>query len=193
MPAGPSRRIAASRQEESMQRYGKLAVFAALAGAAVSMLAVAARAGGDKVAFPASYDKGVMYWSLDRADNKQHREYFAPAAAIEAAKKGQPIPNGTVLTMLQYSTKLGADGNPEKDANGKFIKDKLVAYAVMQKGAGWGAEYPDDVRNGEWEYQVFTADKTVNEKANLKACFGCHKPKAADDYLFTLSQLKAAK
>src|SRR5262249_23922812 len=58
-------RIAASRQEDSMTRYGKLAVFAALAGAA-AMIAVAARAGGDKIAFPASYDKGVMYWSFDR-------------------------------------------------------------------------------------------------------------------------------
>jgi len=79
------------------------------------------------------------------------------------------------------------------DANGKFIKDKLVAYAVMQKGAGWGAEYADDMRNGEWEYQVFAPDKNVNDKANLKACFGCHKPKASSDYLFTLEQLKAAK
>ena len=176
-----------------MTRHGKLALFAALLGAGAAMIAVAARAGGDKVAFPASYDKGVMYWSFDRADNKQHREYYAPPAAIEAAKKGQPLPQGTVLTMVQYSTKLGADGNPEKDANGKFIKDKLVAYAVMQKGAGWGAEYPDDTRNGEWEYQVFNAEKQVNDKANLKACFGCHKPKAAADYLFTLEQLKAAK
>ena len=169
-----------------MTHYGRMAVFAALAAAGTAMLAVAAQAGGDKVAYPANYDKGVMYWSYDRADNKQHREYFAPAAAIEAAKNSQPLPQGTVLTMLQYSTKLGADGNPEKDANGKFIKDKLVAYAVMQKGAGWGAEYPDDVRNGEWEYQVFTPDKAVNDKANLEACFGCHKPKATSDYLFTL-------
>ena len=176
-----------------MTRHGKLAAVAALAGAAAAMIAVAAQAGGDKVMFPAGYDKGVMYWSFDRADNKQHREYYAPAAAIEAAKKGQPLPQGTAITMLQYSTKLGADGNPEKDANGKFIKDKLVAYAVMQKGAGWGAEYADDVRNGEWEYQVFTADKAVNDKANLKACFGCHKPKASADYLFTLDQMKAAK
>ena len=176
-----------------MTRHTRLVAIAALAGAAAAMIAVAARAGGDKVAFPANYDKGVMYWSFDRADNKQHREYYAPAAAIEAAKKGQPLPHGTVLTMLQYSTKLGADGNPEKDANGKFIKDKLVAYAVMQNGAGWGAEYPDDVRNGEWEYQVFAPDKNVNDKANLKACFGCHKPKASSDYLFTLEQLKAAK
>ena len=176
-----------------MTRYGKLAIFAALAGAGVAMIAVAAQAGGDKIAFPANYDKGVNYWSFDRADNKQHREYFAPAAAIEAAKKGQPLPHGTVLTMVQYSTKLGADGNPEKDANGKFIKDKLVAYAVMQKGAGWGAEYPDDMRNGEWEYQSFKADKTVNDKADLKACFTCHKPLDKQDFVFSFDKMKTAK
>jgi len=169
-----------------------IAIASTTAAVTATAIIVPAGAGGDKVTFPADYDKGVMYWSLDRADNKQHREYFAPAAAIEAAKNGQPLPNGTVLTMLQYSTKLGDDGNPVKDANGKFIKDKLVAYAVMQKGAGWGAEYPDDVRNGEWEYQVFNAAKQVNDKANLKACFTCHKPKASSDYLFTLDQLKAA-
>jgi cytochrome P460 len=103
------------------------------------------------------------------------------------------MPSGTVLTMVQYSAQLGADGNPAKDANGKFIKDKLVAYAVMEKRTGWGTEYADDVRNGEWEYQVFNAEKKVNDKANLTACFNCHKPHAADDYLFTLGNMKAAK
>ena len=176
-----------------MTRYGKLAMFAALAGAGGAMMAVAARAGGDKVAFPASYDKGVMYWSFDRADNKQHREYFAPAAAIEAAKKGQPLPNGTVLTMVQYSTKLGADGNPEKDANGRFIKGNLIAYAVMEKRAGWGTEYPDNVRNGEWEYQAFKPDMTPNTGANLTACFNCHKPlDAKQDFVFSYDKMKAA-
>ena len=96
-------------------------VLSVAALAAVS-LTVAVRAGGDKIAFPENYAKGVMYWSFDRADNKQHRDYYAPKAAIDAAKKGQPLPSGTVLTMVQYSTKLGADGNPEKDANGRFIK-----------------------------------------------------------------------
>ena len=175
-----------------MKPVKPLHVLSVAALAAIS-LTVAVRAGGDKVSFPADYAKGVLYTTVDRADNKQYRELYAPQAAIDAVKAGKPIPSGTVLTMVNYKAKLGADGNPEKDADGKFIKDKLVAYAVMQKGAGWGAEYPDDMRNGEWEYQVFTPDKNVNDKANLKACFGCHKPKASADYLFTLEQLKAAK
>ena len=51
-------------------------------------------------------------------------------------------------------------GEPEKDANGRFIKGELIGYTVMEKRTGWGTEYPDDVRNGEWEYQAFKADKT---------------------------------
>src|SRR6266850_3413465 len=167
-------------------------VLSVAALAAVS-LTVAVRAGGDKVAFPENYAKGVLYTTVDRADNKQYREFYGPQSAIDAAKKGQPMPSGTVLTMVQYAAQLGADGNPTKDANGRFTKGNLVAYAIMEKRTGWGTEYPDNVRNGEWEYQVFNAEKKVNDKANLKACFTCHKPLANVDYLFTVEKLKAAK
>src|SRR6516162_3887342 len=84
---------------------------------------------------------GVLFTTVDRADNKQFREFYAGAAALDAAKKGEPLPNGTVITMLQYAAKLDAQGNPEKDANGRFIKGNLIGYAVMEKRAGWGTEY----------------------------------------------------
>ena len=45
-------------------------------------------------------------------------------------------------------------------------------------GKDRGAEYPEEKRNGEWEYQVFTPDRKVNDKANLNSCFECHKPHA---------------
>ena len=76
-----------------------------------------------------------------------------------------------MLTLVQFAAKLDEQGNPEKDANGRFIKDKLLAFTVMEKRKGWGAEYPDNVRNGEWEYQAFRADKSVNTGAKLEACF----------------------
>jgi hypothetical protein len=95
-----------------------------------------------------------------------------------------------VITMLQYAAKLDAQGNPEKDANGRFIKGNLIGYAVMEKRAGWGAEYPDNVRNGEWEYQAFKADKSVNTGANLGACFNCHKPLDKQDYVYLYDKMK---
>ncbi|MFL5229118.1 MAG: cytochrome P460 family protein [Microvirga sp.] len=167
---------------------------AAVAAAALTGFAAQSLAGGDKIAFPANYDKGVMYTTVDRADNKQYRELFVtPAAAVEAAKKGAPLPDGTVLTLVQYRAVLGADGNPTKDANGRFSKGDIVGYTVMEKRAGWGAEYPAEIRNGEWEYQAFTPAKAVNDKANLTACFQCHKPLDKQDFVFSYDKLQAHK
>ena len=173
----------------NMQSSKFIAAAVALAGA--SAVAASAWAGGDKVAFPADYAKGVLYTTVDRADNKQFRELFTSAAAVEAAKKGRPLPDGTVITLVQYAAKLDAQGNPEKDANGRFIKTNIIAYTVMEKRAGWGTEYPDNVRNGEWEYQAFKADKTPNTAANLTGCFNCHKPlDARQDFVFSYDKFK---
>jgi hypothetical protein len=166
---------------------------AALVALAAVSLSVAVRAGGDKVAFPTDYAKGVLYTTVDRPDNKQYRELYATPEAIQAVKEGKPMPSGTVLTLVQFKAKLNAAGEPEKDANGRFIKGELVGYTVMEKRTGWGTEYPDDIRNGEWEYQAFKADKTVNDKANLKNCFVCHKPLAEKDFVFTYDKMKTAK
>jgi hypothetical protein len=150
------------------------------------------RAGGDKIAFPTDYEKGVLYTTIDRPDNKQYRELFATPEAVEALKAGKEMPSGTVLTLVQYRAKLDAAGNPEKDGNGRFIKGELLGYTVMEKRTGWGTEYPDDIRNGEWEYQAFTAARAVNEKANLKNCFVCHKPLDKQDFVFSFEAIKAA-
>jgi hypothetical protein len=168
-------------------------VLSVAALAAVS-LTIAVHAGGDKVAFPANYAKGVLYATVDRPDVKQFRELYAPKEAVDAVKAGKPTPSGTVITMVNFKAKLNAAGEPEKDANGRFIKtDEIAGIAVMEKRTGWGAEYPDDMRNGEWEYQAFKADKTVNDKANLKGCFTCHKPYDKQDFVFSLDKMKTAK
>ena len=117
----------------------------------------------------------------------------APAIAAWSCASDSAAPGcGTVLTMIQYAAKLDAQGNPEKDANGRFIKGNLIGYTVMEKRTGWGAEYPDNIRNGEWEYQAFKADKSPNTAANLTACFNCHKPLDKQDFVFLYDKLKAA-
>jgi hypothetical protein len=173
-----------------MKTLGVMPVATALVGLGIVAFASHVKAGGDKVAFPENYDKGVLYTTVDRADNKQYRELYTTPGAVEAAKKGEPLPDGTVLTLVQYRAKLGADGNPEKDANGRFIKGDLVAYTVMEKRKGWGTEYADDIRNGEWEYQAFTAAKQPNPNAKLVACFQCHKPlPSGKDFVFSYDKL----
>jgi hypothetical protein len=181
-------------QIRSMQARTLTAAAAVAALAAATLVAVAPTvAGGDKISFPANYAEGAMYMTFDAAANKTFRELYVGADALDAAKKGQPLPNGTIITMVQYAAKLDGQGNPEKDANGRFIKtNTIVGYGVMEKRVGWGTEYADNVRNGEWEYQAFKADGTPNTGANLSACFNCHKPQDKQDYVFSYEKMKTA-
>jgi plastocyanin len=155
----------------------------------IVLTAVPGSAGPEKIAFPANYKDHVLYATVDRYDNKQYRELYGTADAVKAAREGKPIPSGTVLTLVQYKAQVDAGGNPMKDANGRFVKGDLVGITVMEKRTGWGTEYPDDIRNGEWEYSAFTADQKFNDKANYKACFQCHKPHAKQDYVISLARL----
>ena len=175
-----------------MHRMSKLLAATTLVLAAAALVLVVARshAGPEKVAFPAGYKDGVLYTIADRYDIKQYRElYVSPPAAVQAAKDGKPLPDGTVLTLIQYKAQVDPQGNPLKDARGRFLKGDLVGYTVMEKRQGWGAEYPADVRNGEWEYQVFNHEKKVNDKANLKGCFQCHKPHDGQDFVMSYPAL----
>jgi hypothetical protein len=166
---------------------------AALAVITVSGVAAQVRVSGEKIGFPQHFMQGTLYTTVDRADNKQFRELFvSPPAAIEAAKKGEPLPAGTVLTLVQYRARLDGQGNPVKGSDGRFVKGELAGYTVMEKRPGWGADVPEEIRNGDWLYQAFTAEGKVNGKANLAACFQCHKPLDKQDFVFSYDRLKAA-
>lgn len=168
-----------------------LASAATFAAVAVAGTATAQfKSQSDLVRFPDGFDQGVLYGGVDRSDNKQYREFYIDKAALAAVKAGRPLPSGTVITMVTYKAKTDDKGEPVKAGGGRFVKDELLGYFVMEKRSGWGAGYAPDIRNGEWEYQAFGTNKAVNAKANIENCFKCHKPKEADDFLFTRDQLK---
>src|SRR6266851_8843211 len=81
-----------TREGNSMRSHLVIAAVAA-AGLAAS---IPVRAGGDKIAFPQSYAEGVRYMTFDHVASKTFRELYTSAAALEAAKKGEPLPSGTV-------------------------------------------------------------------------------------------------
>jgi hypothetical protein len=160
--------------------------------ATVLLLAAAASAGPEKIAFPAGYKSGVLYTMVDRPDNKTVRDLYGNAAAAQAARSGRPLPSGTVLSMEVYQARTDDKGEPLKGSNGRFVKGGLVGVFVMEKRAGWGAEYPDNLRNGEWEYARFAADG-ARQVVDTKPCFVCHRPERDKDFVFSLSALRAAK
>jgi predicted CXXCH cytochrome family protein len=109
--------------------------------------------------------------------------------AIRAAKDGKPLPDGSMLFAEQYSAKLGVDNKPVMGADGFFVADKIAGYAAMGRDAGWGAEIPEMLRNENWNYAAFTADKQPRAGVNQAECLACHKPHGNTSYLFTLKEL----
>jgi Cytochrome P460 len=150
------------------------------------------RAKVDDVAFPDNYAKGVQWLVVDKVENKLVVVLYAMPEAIEAARNGQPMPNGTVFTVLKYAARRDAQGNLIKASDGRLVQGELVGFNVMEKRTGWGGEYPDTLRNGEWEYRAFAADKTPDKNINLTACFECHKSMAGHDFVHAYDKLKEA-
>jgi len=159
------------------------------AAACLALAAGSAWSGAENVKFPTDYLKWQLYQTLDRHDNKQYRELYTQPEVIEAVKMGKPIPSGAVIMLVQWSTHQDAKGVPLKGPDGRFIKKDVVAHTVMEKRAGWGKDYPESWRNGEWEYQAFNAQGVPNPKANIKACFECHKPHEKQDFVISLAKL----
>ena len=171
----------------------RILMTALLAVPVAVLVAASTSAGPDLIAFPANWKSHVLYTTIDRYDVKQYRELYATPDAVAAAKAGKPLPSGTVLTLIQYKAQVDAQGNPIKDANGRFVKGDLIAYAVMEKRTGWGGEYPADLRNGEWEYSVFNHEQKFNDKANFKGCLQCHKPHESRDFVFSYDAMAGKK
>jgi hypothetical protein len=152
--------------------------------------AVPATAGPDKVAFQ-QYQNYTHYLTVDSPDIKEVRDIYANAEAVKLAKVGQSLPSGCVLVLVHFKARMNDRGELVKDPNGRLVKGDLDRIGVMEKRAGWGAEYPDEIRNGEWEYALFRPDGTRNEQANIKECFECHKPNSGKDFGFTFDKLPA--
>jgi len=146
------------------------------------------------VSFPEGYkDSFTKYHTINFPATGQVRYYFANKAAVQAAKEGKPLPDGSVLFAEVYAAKVDADKKPVVGSDGFFVAEKLLFYTAMARGAGWGADIPEMLRNENWNYAVFTTDKQHRPGVNQAECLACHKPLDKASYTFTLKQIAEAK
>ena len=142
------------------------------------------------VSFPEGYQGTyTKYHTINFPATKQVRHYLANPTAMQAAKAGQPLPNGAMLFVEVYSAKLDVDQKPVMGADGFYMPDKLLFYTSMARDAGWGKDIPEILRNDEWNYAIFTTGKQQRAGVNQAECLACHKPLDKVSYLFTLKQL----
>lgn len=147
---------------------------------------------GSRPLFPSSYKtKFVKYHTIDFADKKQVRHYWADPASAAAAKDGKPMPSGSTFLVEVFTAKLDAGGNPVTGADGHFVDDSLSLYTAMQKITGAGTQVPKILSNDNWRYAVFDTNKRHKAGTNEAKCLACHKPESAKDFVFTLDTLTA--
>lgn len=146
------------------------------------------------VAFPEGYkDSFVMYHTIDFPATKQVRYYYANRVAVAAAKAGKALPDGSVLFAEVHAARVDAEQKPVTGADGHFVPEKLLFYTAMARGAGWGRDIPEILRNEDWNYAVFTLDGKHRPGVNQAECLACHKPLDKASYTFTLKQLAEAR
>ena len=145
------------------------------------------------VTFPENYKATyTKYHTINFPATRQVRYYFANDVALQAAKAGKSLPDGSVLLAEVYSAKLDAEKKPILGADGFFVPDQLVAYGAMARDAGWGKDIPEMLRNENWNYAAFTAAKQPLPGINQAECLACHKPLDKTSFVFTLDQITAA-
>lgn len=134
------------------------------------------------VNFPEDFARGVMYFKNDRGSITE--EVYVNQKGFKAAQSGQALPSGTVITLVEYFAKSG------KGSDGYANKGELKRYVVMEKRTGWGKNRPLSIRNGEWEYQAFNPDKSIQKEENLERCLSCHISEKSSDYVYTLDDMR---
>ena len=134
-----------------------------------------------ELALPAGYQNGPKFLSeVQRPDAKQVRELFINAVGAKT-NAGQPFPNGTVMVMELYKTKMAGE-TPETGADGKFVKGDLAKVFVMGKGEGWGQDVPDNLKTANWVFSAYGPDgKPLAE--DFTKCRACHTPLAQKDFV----------
>ena len=159
---------------------------------AISVLTagVAAVAGEDRIAYPANYASTFTnYLSLDRVQNgDQIIRLFANNIALESAKEGAALADGSVLVGEIYAAKRDSEGQVVVSDLGRRIRDKMLAVAVMEKRSGWGASFSDELRNGDWDFAIFSPKGDKLDK-DLNTCRSCHAPLTETDHLFSIQHI----
>lgn len=157
--------------------------------------AVAVRAATEDVNLPAGYrTQMVQYQVVDRTDNGQVRVLYAPRAAVEAARANRALPSGTVLVMEIYPAQRNAQNELVRGADGRLVRGNLANIFVMEKRTGWGTQYGPAIRNGEWEYAIFTPASQRADNRNMQPCMQCHLERRRDaDFVFSTQALAQAR
>ena len=152
-----------------MNKFAVTLGAAALSGCAVLLAGWQADAESNRTTMP-DIDKLVHYTTVTRGEVTEH--LMTTREAIEAVKSGKPVPTGTHVALVDYR-----DGT-------------VFRYFIMEKGPDWGQDYEARRRTGDWQFQWFKPDGTINMAENTARCQSCHTLRADRDFLYSFNEMR---
>jgi cytochrome c553 len=141
------------------------------------------RAGAVKtnVSFPSDFPAGFVIYKADEdLAAKTIVRTWANRPALDAARAAKPLPETAVIV---------AETLMAHDNGGRLIAGSPTGYAVFAAGNNWGDTVPALLRNGNWHFGSFASDRSPRLN-NQAACLACHKPQAAQSFMFTYAALE---
>jgi hemoglobin len=175
---------------DASQVAGITAYYGSLPGAAPGVRSSKLAAFETKATFPEGYPTGfTRYHAIEAPEQGRVTVFLANGAARDAALAGRDLPEGSAVMSATHEAERDAKGELRRDERGALVPGKSLAYAIMARGAKWGASIPEIVRNGDWHYALFDGERRLRPAMNHAECLACHKPRAATSYVFTLEKL----
>lgn len=157
-----------------MKKSARRHVLAPVAAIAVVSLACGGlHAEPTRVTFPKTLDRLVHYATVKRGASTEHM--LTTQEALDAIRLGKAIPAGTHMVLVDY-----------RDS-------QVFRYFVMEKGADWGADYDARRRTGDWQFQAFKPDRSINLAENTARCQSCHQSQANQEFIYTFNDLRRPK
>lgn len=147
-------------------------------------------AGPEQIALPSDYaNEFVRYKTLDKRDQEPDvvRFIYLDPQSAAVVQPGAPLPEGTRIVMADHFAASGGDGRTLLDRDGRMIPtDKVKQILVSEKRAGFGAEYDETLRNGDWEFAAFLGDGSRKPGVNFERCRECHLHAQQTDFTFSV-------
>jgi cytochrome c553 len=138
-----------------------------------------------RMQFPADFPNGFTPYGHELvAGQRIVQVRYANAVAWDAMRAGRELPEGSIVIAANHVAMRGDSGEMQAG--------EARSYVGMQSQAGWGAEVPALLRNGNWQFGFWSATRESRLGGQHAQCLACHKPRANDNHLFSAAQFRAA-
>ena len=177
-----------------MRSNWRLAIGAGLvAGTALISAAAPAHAADVTLELPTNYRTTLdNYLISDRLGQEdQVISLFANEIARDGVRANGELPYGSILVGEIYKAKKNQDGEVIDSAIGRRIPGELAAIVMMERREGWDAQYPDELKVGDWEFEVFSPSGE-NLARDTTACRECHHPLTESEFTFSYAHIGGA-